>query len=60
MDNLDEHFKYFIDGVSILTVLGTLVSALPSIAALLTIIWTLIRLYESKTIQGWIHGEVKD
>jgi hypothetical protein len=36
------------------TVMGTLMSWLPAIAALFTIIWTVIRIYETKTIQGWL------
>ena len=52
--NLDEHTKHLIDGVSVATVMGTLMSWLPAIAALFTIIWTAIRIYETKTVQGWL------
>jgi hypothetical protein len=51
-DHLNESSKHFLDGVSLLTVLGTLMSWLPAVAALLSIIWTLLRIYESKTVQG--------
>jgi len=27
---------------------------LPAIAAIFTIVWTAIRIYETKTVQGWI------
>jgi hypothetical protein len=53
-DNVNEHTKHLIDGVSVATVMGTLMSWLPAIAALFTIIWTAIRIYETKTIQGWL------
>ena len=53
-ENIDEHTKHLIDGVSVATVMGTLMSWLPSIAALFTIIWTAIRIYETKTVQGWL------
>ena len=53
-ENVDEHTKHLIDGVSVATVMGTLMSWLPAIAALFTIIWTAIRIYETKTIQGWL------
>jgi hypothetical protein len=53
-ENIDEHTKHLIDGVSVATVMGTLMSWLPAIAALFTIIWTAIRIYETKTIQGWL------
>ena len=53
-ETIDEHTKHLIDGVSVATVMGTLMSWLPSIAALFTIIWTAIRIYETKTVQGWL------
>jgi len=52
--NLDEHTKHLIDGASVATVMGTLMSWLPAIAALFTIVWTAIRIYETKTVQGWL------
>jgi hypothetical protein len=42
------------DAVSIVTVVGTLAEVLPAIAALLTIIWTCFRIYETSTVQGWL------
>ena len=47
-------FKYAIDAASLFTVVGTMVSMLPAIAALFTIIWTAIRIYETKTVQRWL------
>ena len=52
--NMDEASKYIVDALSFVTVLGTLAEMLPSIAALFTIIWTGIRIYETKTVQKWI------
>ena len=52
--NMDEASKYIIDALSFVTVLGTLAEMLPSIAALFTIIWTAIRIYETRTVQKWI------
>ena len=52
--NLDEATKHIIDFASIATVLGTLADMLPAIAALFTIVWTAIRIYETKTVQGWL------
>jgi hypothetical protein len=53
---LDQHeaTKHAIDAVSVLTVLGTLMEVLPAIAALFTIIWTAIRIWETKTVQNLI------
>ena len=49
--------KYAIDAASFFTVVGTMISMLPAIAALFTIIWTVIRIYETKTMQRWLGKE---
>ena len=49
-----ETAKHIADGLSVVTVLGTLAEVLPSIAALFTIVWTGFRIYETKTVQGWL------
>ena len=53
-DHLNEGTKHVLDGLSLITVLGALVDVLPAIAALFTLIWTGIRIYETGTVQGWI------
>lgn len=40
------------DIISIGVAVATFVSWLPSVAALLTIVWTCIRIYETETVQG--------
>lgn len=52
----DDHSKYIVDGVAAGTTIATLAGWLPSIAAIFTILWTALRIYESKTVQRWIHG----
>jgi hypothetical protein len=54
MTEHDETVKYVIDGVSFLTVVGTLAEALPAVAAIFTIVWTAIRIWETKTVQRWL------
>ena len=54
IEHVNEPAKHVVDALSILTVLGTLVEFLPAIAALLSIIWSLLRIYESKTVQRWL------
>jgi hypothetical protein len=54
MDQVDEHLKQTLDLVSITTVFGTLMGILPSIAALLSIVWSVVRLYETDTVQKLI------
>jgi hypothetical protein len=52
--NMDEASKHIIDFASVVTVLGTLADMLPAIAAIFTIVWTAIRIYETKTVQRWL------
>ena len=52
--------KHAVDALSVLTVAGTLIDMLPAIAALFTIIWTGIRIYETPTVQRLIHGKPLD
>jgi hypothetical protein len=47
----DEQVKQLGDAVSIITVVGTLAELLPAMAAILTIIWTAIRIWETDTVQ---------
>lgn len=59
MQHTAETTKQVIDAVSVFTVVGTLSDILPPMAALVTIIWTGIRIYETKTIQKML-GKHKD
>ena len=45
------------DLVSYSVVIGTLMDVLPPVAAILTILWTLINIYESKTFGKLIGRE---
>ena len=45
--------KQVLDVLSVATVLGALVDILPSIAALFTILWTGLRIWETDTVRGW-------
>lgn len=57
MSEHQDTMKHLVDGLSLVTVVGTLVDVLPAIAAIFTIIWTAIRIYETKTVQGWMKGK---
>lgn len=52
--HVSETTKHAVDAVSVVTVLGTLAEVLPSIAALFTIVWTALRIWEMDTVQGII------
>jgi hypothetical protein len=43
--------KHAVDVISLGVVVGTIVQWLPAVAALFTIIWTAIRIYETPTVQ---------
>ena len=51
-EHLSEGVKVTGDILSVATVLGTLAQWLPAVAALFTVVWTVIRIYETKTVQG--------
>jgi hypothetical protein len=54
LNAVNEHTKHMIDWTSIGIAFGTVLQILPSIAAALSIVWTVIRIYETKTVQNWI------
>jgi hypothetical protein len=52
MTDNTEQMKLVVDAASIGTVIGALAGLLPSIAAVFTIAWTAIRIYETETVQS--------
>lgn len=55
LDMMDEPTKNLIDFASLATMLGAMGAMLPPLAALFTILWTGIRIYESHTVQKLLH-----
>jgi hypothetical protein len=53
-EHLPEGVKLSMDLASLATMIGTLAQWLPEVAALFTILWTALRIYESRTIQRWL------
>jgi len=47
------------DALSVFTVVGTLIEMLPSIAAMFTIVWTGIRIYETDTVKSAVSKAAK-
>lgn len=61
MIGLNEPTKLAIDGVAVSATLAALVQWLPPLAALLSIVWTLIRIAETDTakrIYNWVKGKL--
>jgi hypothetical protein len=49
--HMPDQAKHVGDAVAATLTIGTLATWLPPVAALLTIVWTFIRIYETKTMQ---------
>ncbi len=49
-----EGVKHAVDGLSIITVLGTLADILPALAALFSLVWSILRIFETDTVRGWL------
>ena len=60
MTDHTETAKHVVDALSILTVIGTLADMLPSVAAIFTIVWTSIRIWETATVQRWVKRDAVD
>ena len=50
----DEAAKLAGDAISLTVVGGTLMNLLPAAAAVFSIVWSIIRIYETKTVQKWL------
>jgi FtsH-binding integral membrane protein len=46
-----ETVKSAVDALSVVTVIGTLAELLPAVAALFTICWTALRIWETETVK---------
>jgi len=57
---MDQTEKIALDTISIGAALGSFVDALPAVAALLTIVWTGLRIYETDTVQRLLRKDDKD
>jgi hypothetical protein len=52
-----DHAKAVGDTASLAATVGVLFGWLPYAAALASLIWTCIRIYETRTVQRWLYGE---
>jgi hypothetical protein len=53
-EHATEGVKTVTDVLSIATVIGTLAEVLPALAALFSIVWSIIRILETDTVKGWL------
>ena len=54
LEHLPEGMKHALDALSLTALLGSLISVLPAVASILTILWTAIRIYETETVQRYV------
>jgi hypothetical protein len=52
---MQEEAKVAVDALAVTTTVSTLMGWIPAVAAALSIIWTVIRILETETIQNLIH-----
>jgi hypothetical protein len=52
---MQEEAKAVVDVVAVTTTVSTLMGWLPAVAAALSIVWTVVRIFETNTIQNLIH-----
>jgi hypothetical protein len=52
---MQEEAKVAVDALAVTTTVSTLMGWIPAVAAALSIIWTIIRIFETETIQNLIH-----
>ena len=49
-----ESIKPLVDAVAVTTTASALVGWLPPLVAILTLVWTVIRIYETETVQKFV------
>ena len=54
---LFDMLKHGMDALSVGVALATLIQILPAIAAGVTIVWTTIRIFETRTVREWMGKE---
>ena len=56
---MSQDIKPLLDAAALATTLTTIVGWLPPLAALVSIVYTGFRIWETKTVQGWVDGHKK-
>ena len=53
---MQEEAKAAVDVIAVTTTVSTLMGWLPAVAAALSIIWTVIRIFETDTVKDWFNA----
>lgn len=59
-NGISDNIRHIADGAGGIVAFGALFDLLPDVAALLSVIWFAIRIYESKTVQRLLYGDAVD
>ncbi len=51
LSSMDTHTKHLVDALSLATTVAAIAEWLPAAAALASLVWTCIRIYETRTVQ---------
>jgi hypothetical protein len=54
MEDYSHEVRSFFDAVSIGSAIGAFAGMLPTIAAAASLFWTILRIFETKTVQKWL------
>lgn len=60
VENIPESDKLTIDAMGLVGLVGVFANILPALSALLMIVWTGIRIYETKTVQRMLNNKTED
>lgn len=52
---MDEPVKSAMDWAAVSAALAAFAGWLPTVAALASLIWTVLRIFETRTVQNWLH-----
>ena len=53
---MQEEAKVAVDALAVTTTVSTLMGWIPAVAAALSIIWTVIRIFETDTVKSWFNA----
>ncbi len=49
--------KTLLDATAVITAIGTMLNWMPQVAALFTVVWLAIRIWETDTVKRWFKRE---
>jgi len=53
-ENVPENVKHVVDGIAAYITISAVMGWIANATAVLSLVWVIIRLYETNTVQGWL------